>query len=140
MNEELTKIIDVLAQKLGVASQSKMMIASHLIWLAFGIIVPFIAYEIFMVGVNKCKEHNRKVDEDYNRRVEIYKSQGKDPDYVHKGCYDNVLYDEKYMIYWVIPLIMCIASLPMLIYGVFVLSWVIAPTGSTINYLLGALK
>jgi hypothetical protein len=146
MNEELTKVIDTLAQKLGVASQfvvtelSKWMITNHLVWLAIGMILLFIAYKIFMIGVNRCKEQNRKIDDDYNMKLEDAKSKGKDLDFIYKACYDNIFEDDEYFVYWIIPGIMCIISIPMIIYGMFVMSWVIAPTGSTINYLLGVLK
>lgn len=144
MNEELTKIIDTLAQKLGVASQfvitelSKWKIANHIVWLIIGSVLLFIAYKIFIVGVNKCKEHNRKVDEDYNKKLELVKSGH--IDYVYREAYDDIFKDEKYFAYWVVPMVICVVSLPMVIYGVFVIPWIIAPTGSTIAYLLDVLK
>lgn len=146
MNEELTKVIDALAKKLGVASQfivaelSKWKIANHIVWLVIGIILVFIAYKIFMVGLNRCREQNKKIDADYNMRIEYAKSQGRDLEFVHKYCYDNMFEDEDYYVYWILPLAMCIISLPMIIYGVFVISWIVAPTGSTIAYLLDVLK
>ena len=146
MNEELTMIIDTLAQKLGVASQfvitelSKWKIANHLVWLVIGTILLFIAYKIFMTGVNKCKEYNKKVDEDYNMRIECAKSKGRDLDYVHKDCYDDIFVDEEYFVYWSAPIVICVVSIPMVIYGIFVIPWAIAPTGSTIAYLLEVLK
>lgn len=146
MNEELTKVIDVLAKKLGVASQfivaelSKWKIANHLVWLVIGAILLFIAYKIFMIAINKCKEANKKIDEDYNKKVEYYISTGRDPDFVHKDCYDNVFEDDEYFPYWIITGIMCIISIPMIIYGLFVIPWIVAPTGSTIAYLLDVLK
>ena len=146
MNEELTKVIDALAKKLGVASQfiitelSKWKIANHIVWLVIGAVLLFIAYKIFMIGINKCKEHNKKVDEDYNKRVKYYISSGRDPDFVHKDCYDNVFEDDEYFAYWIIPGIICIISIPMIIYGIFVIPWIIAPTGSTIAYLLDVLN
>lgn len=146
MNEELTKIIDVLAKKLGVASQfivaelSKWKIANHLVWLVIGIVLLFIAYKIFMIGINKCKEVNKKIDEDYNMRIEEAKKRGGNLDYVRKDCYDNVFEDDEYFPYWIIPGIMCIISIPMIIYGLFVIPWIVAPTGSTIAYLLDVLK
>lgn len=146
MNEELTKIIDTLAQKLGVASQfvitelSKWKIADHIVWLVIGSILFFIAYKIFMIGVNKCKEHNRKVDEDYDKRMEYAKQQGMDPDRVYKGSYDNMFEYDEYIVYWLLPLGICAISVPMIIYGIFAIPWIIAPTGSTINYLMNGLK
>lgn len=146
MNEQLTEIIDTIAQKLGVASQfvitelSKWKIANHLVWLIIGSVLLFIAYKIFMVGVNKCMEHNRKVDEDYNKRVERVEKQGRDPDLVYRDSYDNIFNDDEYIIYWLVPLFMCVVSIPMVIYGIFVIPWIIAPTGSTIAYLLDVLK
>lgn len=146
MNEELTKIIDTLAQKLGVASQfvitelAKWKIANHIVWLVIGSVLLFIAYKIFMLGVNKCREYNRKIDEDYNKKIEYAKEQGRDPDRVYKGSYDNIFKDEEYRVYWTVPLVICMISLPMIIYGVFVIPWIIAPTGSTMAYLLDVLK
>lgn len=146
MNEELTKVIDVLAKKLGVASQfivaelSKWKIANHIVWLIIGIVLVFIAYKIFMVGVTKCREQNKKIDADYNMRIEYAKSQGRDLEFVHKNCYDNMFEDEEYYVYWVIPGAICIISIPMIIYGIFVIPWIVAPTGSTIAYLLDVLK
>lgn len=146
MNEQLTEIIDTIAQKLGVASQfvitelSKWKIANHIVWLVIGSVLLFIAYKIFMVGVNKCREHNRKVDEDYNKRVERVEKQGRDPDLVYRDSYDNIFNDDEYIIYWLVPLFMCVVSIPMVIYGIFVIPWIIAPTGSTIAYLLDVLK
>lgn len=146
MNEELTKIIDTLAQKLGVASQfvitelAKWKIANHIVWLIIGFVLLFIAYKIFMAGVNKCREYNRKLDEDYNKKIERAKEQGRDPDRVYKESYDNIFEDDEYFIYWVAPIVICVVSLPMVIYGIFVIPWIIAPTGSTMAYLLDVLK
>jgi len=146
MNEQLTEIINTLSAKLGVASQfiitefSKWKISNHIVWLIIGSVLLFIAYRIFMMGVNKCKEHNKKVDEDYNKRIEYIKEQGGCLDYVHKDGYDNIFEDDEYFVYWIVPCIMCVVSLPMVIYGIFVITWVIAPTGSTMAYLLEALK
>lgn len=146
MNEELTKIIDTLAQKLGVASQfvitelAKWKISNHIVWLIIGSVLLFIAYKIFIIGVNKCREYNRKIDEDYNKRIEYAKEQGERLDYVCKGTYDNIFVDDEYFVYWAIPLIICVISLPMVIYGVFVIPWIIAPTGSTMAYLLDILN
>ena len=146
MNEELTKIIDTLSQKLGVASQfvitelAKWETANHLVWLVIGILLLFIAYRIFMAGVNKCKDHNQKVDDDYDKRIEYIKEQGGCLDYVHKDGYDNMLEDDEYMVYWIVPLVICVISVSMIIYGIFVIPWIIAPTGSTINYLMNVLK
>lgn len=146
MNEQLTEIINTLAQQLGVASQfvitelSKWKIANHLVWLVIGIILLFIAYKIFMAGVNKCKEHNRKVDEDYEKKMEYTKNHNGRLDLVYRDSYDNIFNDDEYCIYWIVPIIICVISIPMVIYGIFVIPWLIAPTGSTINYLLDALK
>ncbi len=146
MNEELTKIIDTLAQKLGVASQfvitelAKWKIANHIVCLIIGSVLLFIAYKIFMLGVNKCREHNRKIDEDYDKQIELVKEQGGRLDYVYKGAYDNIFEDDEYFAYWVVPIVICVISLPMVIYGIFVIPWIIAPTGSTMAYLLGVLK
>lgn len=145
MNEELTKIIDTLAQKLGVASQfivtelSKWKITNHIVWLVIGSVLLFIAYKIFMAGVNKCKEQNKKIDDDYNMRLEYAKEHGKDIECIYKACYDNIFEDDEYFVYWIIPGIMCVISLPMIIYGMFVMPWLIAPTGSTMAYLLDVL-
>lgn len=146
MNEELTKVIDTLAQKLGVASKfvvtelSKWMIANHIVWLIIGSVLLFVAYKIFIMGVNKCKEQNRKIDDDYNMKLEYAKSKREGLGFIFKAPYDNMFEDECYFVYWIVPGFMCVMSLPMIIYGVFVISWVIAPTGSTINYLLSVLK
>ena len=146
MNEQLTEIINTLAQQLGVASQfvitelSKWKIANHLVWLVIGSVILFIAYKVFMIGVNKCKEHNKKVDEDYNKRIEYVKQRNGDIDRVYKADYDDIFEDDEYFVYWLVPLFMCIVSIPMVIYGIFVIPWLIAPTGSTINYLLDVLK
>lgn len=146
MNEELTKIIDTLAQKLGVASQfvitelAKWKIANHLVWLVIGAVLLFIAYKIFMIGINKCKEANKKIDEDYNKKVEYVKETGRRLDCIYKDAYDDMFQDDEYFVYWIIPLAMYTVSLPMIIYGLFVIPWIVAPTGSTINYLLGVLK
>jgi hypothetical protein len=153
MNEELTKIIDTLAQKLGVASQfvitelTKWKIANHIAWLIIGSVLLFIAYKIFMVGINKCKEHNKKVDEDYAKKIEYTKERGdrldyvyKDGYYVYKDGYDDMFQDDEYFVYWAIPIVICVVSLPMIIYGIFVIPWIIAPTGSTMAYLLDVLK
>lgn len=146
MNEQLTEIINTFAQKLGVASQfvitelSKWKIANHLVWLVIGSVILFIAYKVFMIGVNKCKEYNKKVDEDYNKRIEYVKQRNGDIDRVYKPDYDDMFQDNKYFVYWLVPLFMCIVSIPMVIYGIFVIPWLIAPTGSMINYLLDILK
>lgn len=145
MSEELTKIIDTLAQKLGVASQfvitelSKWKIVNHLVWLVIGSVLLFIAYKIFMIGVNKCKEYNKKIDEDYDKRVEHVKEKGGDIDRVYKESYDDIFTDDVYFAYWMIPIIICVISLPMVIYGIFVIPWLIAPTGSTIAYIMDVL-
>lgn len=146
MNEELTQIIDTLAQKLGVASQfvitelSKWKIANHLVWLVIGIILLFIAYKIFMAGVNKCKEYNKKVDEDYEKQVEDAKIHGRSLDFICRASYDDMFEDEEYCPYWGVSAIFMLISIPMVIYGIFVIPWIIAPTGSTIAYLLEVLK
>lgn len=145
MNEELTMIIDTLAQKLGVASQfvitelSKWKIANHLVWLIIGTILLFIAYKIFMAGVNKCKEHNKKVDEDYEKRMEYSANHDGRVDLVYRESYVNI-FDDEYIPYSTISGIIMLISIPMIIYGTFVIPWILAPTGSTINYLMGVLK
>jgi hypothetical protein len=146
MNEQLTEIIDTLSAKLGVASRfiitelAKYKIANHIVWLIIGSVLLFIAYKIFMIGVNKCREHNRKIDENNNIRMEYAKKQGRDLDLVYKESYDNIFEYDEYMVYWAIPLVICVVSIPMVIYGIFVIPWIIAPTGSTMSYLLEALK
>ena len=146
MNEQLTEIINTLAQQLGVASQfviteiSKWNIANHLMWLVIGSVILFIAYKVFMIGVNKCKEHNKKVDEDYNKRIEYVKQRNGDIDRVYKDDYDGIFEDNEYFVYWRVPLFTCVVSILMVIYGIFVIPWLIAPTGSMINYLLDVLK
>lgn len=146
MNEELTMIIDTLAQKLGVASQfvitelAKWKIANHIVWLIIGSVLLFVAYKIFISGVNKCKEHNKKIEEDYNKKIEYVKEQGGRLDLVYKGVYDDVFRDDEYFIYRMAPIVICIISVPMIIYGIFVMPWIIAPTGSTMAYLLDVLK
>lgn len=146
MNEELTKVIDTLAQKLGVTSKfvvtelSKWMIANHIVWLIIGSVLLFVAYKIFIMGVNKCKEQNMKIDDDYNMKLKYTKSKREGLGFIFKAPYDNTFEDEEYYVYWIIPGIMCLVSLPMIIYGLFVVLWIIAPTGSTINYLLSVLK
>lgn len=145
MNEELTKIIDTLAQKLGVASQfvitelSKYKMAHHLVWLLIGAILLFVAYKIFMIGVNKCKEYNKKVDEDYEKQLEYTKNHNGRLDFVYKSSYDNIFEDEEYIPYWLVPGLLMVSSIPMLIYGLFIIPWIIAPTGSTIAYLMEVL-
>lgn len=145
MNEELTKIIDTLAQKLGVASQfvitelSKYKISHHLVWLLIGAILLFIAYKIFMAGVNKCREHNKKVDEEYNKKIEYTKERGGRLDFVYRDPYDDVFEDEEYIPYWLVPGLLMVSSIPMIIYGLFIIPWIIAPTGSTIAYLMEVL-
>ena len=59
---------------------------------------------------------------------------------VYKEPYDNIFEDDKYFAYWAIPLVICVVSIPMVIYGIFVIPWIVAPTGSTINYLMDVLK
>jgi hypothetical protein len=93
-----------------------------------------------MMGVNKCKEHNRKVDEDYEKKLECAKNNSRGFDYIYKESYDDVFEDDEYFVYWIVPGILCLTSIPMIIYGIFVIPWLIAPTGSTIDYLLGFLK
>jgi hypothetical protein len=110
------------------------------VWLVIGSVLLFIAYKVLMIGVNKCREENRKIDEDYNQRMERAKSQGRDLDYVHKEPYDNIFVEDEYFVYWIVPCIICVVSLPMVIYGIFVIPWVIAPTGSTMAYLLDILS
>ena len=91
MNEELTKIIDTLAQKLGVASQfvitelSKYKMAHHLVWLLIGAILLFTAYKLYMAAVKKCKEHNKQIDEEYDRQIEYAKN--------NNGCLDWIRRD-----------------------------------------------
>lgn len=146
MNEELTKVIDTLAQKLGVASQfvitelAKWKISNHIVWLIIGSVLLFIAYKIFMIGVNKCKENNKKIDEDYNKKLEYVKETGRRLDCIYKDAYDDMFQDDEYFVYWVVPIVICVISIPMIIYGLFVIPWIVAPTGSTIAYLLGVLK
>lgn len=146
MNEELTKIIDTLAQKLGVASQfvitelSKYKMAHHLVWMLIGVILLYIGYRILMAGVDKCKERNKKIDEEFGKKVNYALEHHNSPEYIYRDPYDNIFEDEEYYPYWIIGGILMFISVPMLIYGIFVIPWILAPTGSTIAYLLEVLK
>lgn len=124
---EVNAVIDNLANKFGIAAEYvvpelvKYKICEHLIWGILGLICFIVIFVIYKLGNKKIKELiEAETDEYYKRRI-------------------NWMYDDIFPYTVSISIFLIIGSIFFII-CIFVIPWLIAPTGTAINYILTLLQ
>ena len=141
MNEQITEIINTLSAKLGVASQyivtemAKYKIASNIVPLLVGIIA-LVMIRFIYIKTNKFLAKANEIE------VARAKEHDRTPD-----VYGWFKFDEysgtaiPILAAWCGIIIFSIIAIPFLSYSISdIVTWLIAPTGSMINYILNAIK
>lgn len=141
MNEQITEIINTLSAKLGVASQyivtemAKYKIASNIVPLLVGI-VSIIACRLIYVNANKFLVEANKIE------AARAKERDRTPDVYGWFKFDDYSDTAIPMIFaWVAMLIFSIMAIVFISVSLSeIITWVLSPTGSMINYILNAIK
>lgn len=141
MTEQITEIIDTLSAKLGVASQyvvtemSKYKIASSIVPLLVGIVALVMIRFIY----TKTNKFLAKANEIEAARA---KERNRTPDVYGWFNFDEYSGTAIPMIFaWGGIIILSIIAIPFLAYSISdIVTWLVAPTGSMINYILNAIK
>ncbi len=141
MNEEIQKIINDICAQLGVASQyaitemAKYKIASNIVPLLIGVICIIICRFTYTHTNKHIKERNEEEliwAEKNNREPQLYGW--------FKPC-DGYNLEYQIIIAWCVLGVLGFAAIALLATSLNeILTWLIAPTGSMINYILNAIK
>lgn len=127
MVNEVNNLIDALSVKLSVTADSilpeiiKYKIIEHLFWFVISIICFVVVWKVYKYYQNIINEREKEV-------IEKTHSDGWCP--IKRLTWDNFFAQETILI------CLFLLGIAVFIYGLYVIPWLIVPTGSVINYIL----